>query len=115
MSNLFTAISNETSLRVPMAQIFLMLSKGDEVIFYNLWICCQFKKQMAHVWIYLNFNSFIRRAKIQHFQNMTVVVQMCPYFNIVVEGRGPVTPTWKKQFLNCYSESLTTCPIISLQ
>lgn len=103
-------------LSVPMAQILLMLPKGGEIIFHNLWTCCQFKKQMAHAWIYLNFNFFIRRAKIKHFQNMPVAVQMCPYFKTVGEGRGPVNlGNLTFPFLNCYSESLTTSPIISLK
>lgn len=61
-----------------MAQIFLMPPEGGEVIFHELWTCWKFKKEMVHVWICMKFKFLIRRAKIKHFQNIPVVVQLCP-------------------------------------
>jgi len=60
-----------------MAQIFLMPPEGGDVIFHELWTCWQFKKEIAHMWIYMKFKFLIRRGKIKRFQNIPVVVQLC--------------------------------------
>lgn len=63
LSNLLIVISKSTFLCGLMALILLMPPKGGDIIFHELWTCWQFKKEIAHIRIYMEFRFFCQNGK----------------------------------------------------